>query len=542
MVEILLFQGREWVNATKELFKLPANLVVDTDKWDRRLKHIHITLSAPDCRITKFDDITRLEPSPRARKGIYVVKTVWDIAMRKCETQGPLPRRRPRRASRQAAVAQPAPEAISDSGNSVVQDRASAPGQEAAVEGPSNETDDGSDINDESDTEAGAQDNSGTKTLARITLEDGECFQHDGQRHEIKVYGERTMTGLYLDAREVAASIGMHFFNMPSTIAVEEVIVGGLGTKVLPWHSFLHLTFLKAATHPVANAISEWVSNTMFAVQFEGGSGVATQAEFSSRSQRYSLATYIGHLDSTDQVIYALDAFPAEALEAAYPGTVAPLVSGGDLRGRRITKIGCGKRDRVADVRCDLNRILPGHDPRPIFVMHVPSVTDKELEEMFEKPLHAEFSDVRIGHNGYPSILGPRNSNYTEMFVVDADLKELAHRIASSMVDRHTRELRRSAEERLDSAHKQLAELSEARMENKVKETKIHHLEAALEKSEVALKKGEVALEKSEVALEKSEAVNKKGEEECTRLRDTIAQLLPRKMSALKSAFTRVVS
>ena len=276
--------------------------------------------------------------------------------------------------------------------------------------------------------------------------------------------------------------------------------------------------FLKAGAHPVAHAVSVWVTSTMFAVQFEGGAGVATQGEFASRDKRYSPSTYIGHLSCSDLVLYAIDAFPAEELEAAYPGTVEALFPDGNLSDKRIVKMGCGRLDRIGAARTDLNKILPGHDPRPIFIVRVPAVTTQELGANFEKPLHEEFSDVRIGHNGRTPIPGPRNGSFTELFAMDADLKEMAQRLVTSWVDHHTRQLSYAAEKELGDVRKELAELTEMRMENRIKNAKIHHLEEALLKSKVDAQKGE---------------------DEVARLKDTIVQILPRKMSALKGVFAR---
>lgn len=505
MVEVTHFEGREWINATEEYFRLPPRFVLSTDKWERRLKHIHIAYARPDVRTTKRGNIAVEEEMPRVRKDVYVVKTVWDAAMRKCQEQGPHARRSARVvADPVAPVNTPDCEAEGDQ----PEDDGGAPDQAASE--------------DETDDATGA----GTLTLQRITLNHGEYFVHDGHRYDIKMYGERTADGLYLDARDVAACINMRFTNMPSSILVKDALVDGESILALPWFAFLHLAFLKAASHPVAKAIGTWVSDTMFMVQYEGGVGVATQAEFASRRCRYSLETYIGHLDAGDQIIYAIDALPAGALESAYPGTVAPLVADRDLASKRIIKMGCGKRERIGAVRADLNKILPGHDPRPIFVVRVPSVSDRELEDNFEKALHMEFADVRIGCDGRASIPGPRHDAYTELFLIDADMKELAHRKASSLVDRHIRVLSEASDKVLRDTRSELSELVEVRMDNRVKETKIQHLETALGKSETALEKSETALRKSD--------------EECMRLKDTIAQLLPRKMSALKSAFSRL--
>ena len=498
MEDVTVFDGREWVNATRRYYELAPHLVLETDRWDRRLKHIHIPLCAPDCRQTKVGNIAELETQPRVRKAVYVLKSVWDAAMEKCAREGP--RRTTTRRPTESDAGERAP-----------------PAQDPETDPEPSQTGDDEPRAAEEEPHHDSS-RADIAILPRISLDASERFVYDGRRYDVQVYGERTFSGLFLDARDVSAAIGMRFCDMPDAVVVEEYLVDDVPKRVLSWHQFLHLTFLKAASHPVANAISVWVSSTMFTVQYGGGESIVKQSEFASRHARYSLATYAGHLEGGDMIIYAIDAFPAASLEDAYPGTVAPLVPDGKYIDKRVVKIGCGRRDRIGPVRSDLNNILPGHDPRPIFVLRVPSVTDQELEDKFEKVMHAEFSDVRIGCNGRPKIPGPRHDAYTELFVVDLELKELAQRLAYSLVDRHMRRLNGETEKHLETVRKELTGMGELRMELRVEKAKNEHLGTALEKSDAALTKSE---------------------DECARLRETITQLLPRKMSALKSAFSR---
>lgn len=486
MSDVIEFEGRQWIDAQFEYFKLPASLQISDNKWDRRLRALGIRSVLPDVRTCERGNIATLMEEGRAFKSKFVAKSVWDAA--------------------------------------IAQALASVLDTPRDLEPPVGE---GQELSDESvRVEEQQEENPRIRSLARIDLDDAEHLYHNGQNLNIKAYGERTMDGLFLDARDVCNAIGTRLEDAPNAVTVDQAIIAGKTTSVLLWDDFCTLAVLKAHGHPVAAAIKKWIVSTVFSVQFQGGAGALPQAAsegivFASRKQRYSPATYTNHLDAKDLIVYAIDAFPAEALEAAYPGTVTPLVGNNfsDLSGRRIVKIGCGRRDRVADVRSELNRVLPGHDPRPMFILHVPFIdTDADLKNGFEEPLHVEFSDVRIGHDGRRDIPGPRNCKYTELFVLDMELKEVAFRTAMSLVDRHVRAASADAAKEIGEARQTAHDLAQANMEIRVKDTESHHLRAALQKCELALKKSE---------------------EECGRLRDTITNVLPRKMSALKSAFMR---
>lgn len=489
MADVITFQNQEWIDAQVEYFKLPLALQINDNKWDRRLKALKIRCVLPDVRTTERGNIANLRETGREFKSKYILKSVWDRAVA-------------------AAIA------------SLPHERNGDGAEEDVVEGHGVE--DGEDTGQE-DAEQGAenmeserdQDDNPRRTLHELTLTATEHLYYNDQALGIRVYGERTVDGLFLHATDVCNAIGTLLHNMPDMVHVEKVVVDGVVLPTLSWDDFCTLAVLKAHKHPIAAAIKKWIIHTLFAVQFQTGVDATQQSEFASRGRRFSFNEYTSHLNPDDFVIYAIDAFPAEAFEATYPGTVTPLLGEENLTGRRIVKLGCGKPMRISGTRCDLNRILPGHDPRPIFIMKVPCVSStEELKTKFETPLHAEFADMRIGHEGRVNVPGPRNTSYTELFVLDTGLKELAERTASKLVNHHIQAMSDRSTMLLSEANQRLNELEQRRVESKVLETEVRHLQIALEKSE----------------------------DECVRLRDAIAQVLPRKMSALKAAFARVTS
>lgn len=460
---IAIFEGREWVDATVAYPQLPQELQISDHKWDRRLRALGIKPVLPDVRSTEKGNIRCEISSGRAQKSKYVVKSLWD------------------------AKVLAAQERLEDTDSS-----------QHIHEAP---------INDAPDD---APDDGPSLTLPSIEFAESERFVHDGQQLRIRAYGERTVKGLFLDARDVSDAIGVRFDHNPDQVAigVAHVIGQEVPVPTLTWENFILLVFLKARCHPAAAGIKDWVTNTVFAVQFEGGAGTTQQAAYASRNVRYSCATYTADLRQDDKIIYVFDAFPACALEEKYPGCVAPLVDRTDsLIGYRVIKIGIGRRDRIQVTRNELNKILPGHDPRPIIVLKVHGVSDTELKNNFESPVFDEFPDFRIGHGGKPSIPGPRNGQYTELVVADPDTKEQVVRRIVNMVDNHHENLRAHTTAALRAAEKAMDQVD-------LKDARIAHLEAALNARE----------------------------DECTRLETTMAQILPRKMSCLRSMLSRVQS
>ena len=520
MADTVLFGGREWVDATIEYFKLPPSLQISDNKWDRRLRALGIRYILPDVRSTARGNIADLVNGGRAQKSKYVVKSVWDAAVAQAH----------RRMDEEAQSNQndqadgDATRTVNNGDNQglVAMSLATASEPQALANFPTPDASTGPRQPQIQDDVA--------RSVVPIPLTHNECFHHNGQRMNIRVYGERTVDGLLLNARDVCESIGFRYQDMPDRIPVETVDVCGSLTQTVSWEAFIFLVFLKADGHIVANEIKRWIVDTVFAVQFQGGAHVASQAEYASRTSRFSSATYTGALSRDDFIIYAIDAFSAQALEDKYPGAVVA-IAGDRIDTSRIIKIGIGKRERVQATRSDLNQILPGHDPRPILVLKVRGVADTdELKVLFEDAIFEEFADHRIGHDGRMSVMGPRNRNYTEMVVVDPDTKEQIVRRMVSMVDDHHEKLWERTKEEVRNAQAESHVAIELKMQLQLKDADMR----TKDMENTALK------EKCKASDERCKASDercKASDERCKKLETTLTQVLPRKLSVLKHMF-----
>ena len=511
MADIVIFEGREWIDARIEYPKLPVHLRTDDNKWDRKLRALGIRSMLPDVRTTERNNIANLMEEGRAPKSKYIVKTVWESAI----------------ASAVAATGTEedvAPTHTSeDVGGRVGSEDASITQQQSAENADANAG--------EGNDRVVAQENQQPLAMEQIILTDAEKLRYNGQELEIKAFGERTVEKLRLDFRDSCNAIGIYGNNIPDTIAIETVAVHGVHIRVLTWDDFCHLTFVKARGHPVAAAIKTWIVHTVFAVQYQSGIGATQQASFASRDCKYATETYVGHLDDDDKILYAFDFCAAEDLEKEYPGTVSA-ITGPDREGKRVVKIGCGRRGRIKSVRNELNHILAGQDPRPFAIQRVMGVTDAELQSV-EKAVHEEFSDARIGHEERLAIRGPGNTNYTELFVLDLNDKERVVREIVRVTEQQTRKKMADAEAALTMAAEFEEKYKEARTQNLLQDAKIHAQQDKIQ----ALQDKNQSLK---TVNENQKADLDARENECKRLETTMAQILPRKMSVLKSMLSRV--
>ena len=491
MARVVSYDEREWVDAVVEYPLLPACVQTNADKWDRRLKALGIAYTLPDCRSTRKGDITQIEEG-RTRKSVYVVKTLWDSAVaRKTAVSTAL-------SELAQTEGRNSPQVICDGGATSGSRNHSAQMQEVcatAIEEASSSPAIMSVIESESDQTPTHM------TMTPIDVVDKEKFVHDGQRIHIRIYGERTAHGLFLNAGDVALGIKMREDNMPKGIELVKAKVHGNDIQVLPWYAFLHLAFLKSHKYPVAREISQWVSDTMFSVQYDGGVGALPQAAFASRRHAFRPDTYIE--DTDHKIIYAIDFCAAADLEQAMPGTVALLVPQDRIiHDFRCVKIGCGTKQRLSNVRCDLRKILPSSDPRPIMCERIPHVCSLQLKDEFEEPLHTEFADQRIGHEGRPG-LKLRNENYTEIFVLDADMKETLIRKATRIAHKHNTSLLEKAELDASQARQKLAELTEMQIELRIKDTSIQHMTATIDRLENTVRKADAENEHLKLSISK---------------------------------------
>jgi hypothetical protein len=494
------YNDQEWIDAVVEYPRLPDSITISVERWDRKLRHMGITQVLPECRATKRNDITILDDS-RARKSIYIVKAVWDAAVaRKMAIVDA-------NAVHEASVTNVLKtDTFMDNGHD--SDQESDASQDVFVTDHSGGVDAATASTSTPDKDA----QNDPTTLEPVEISDNECFVFNDQRMHIKVYGERTAEGLYLDAHDVATAMNFREDNMPTSIKVMHVKINGSPrVRILPWFAFLHLAFLKRDSYPAARAISTWVSKTMFNIQYEKGLTAVPQATFASRNRPFRPGTYLEDTDT--KIVYGIDFCSASDLEDAYPGTVLPLIPAGrsihDFRG---TKLGCGKKDRLSSVRSNLKQILPGCDPRPFMTERIPHVTDNELQTAFEAPLHDEYSDQRVGYEAHQLQIKRNGEKYTEVFILDIDMKEDVCRKANRMAYLHQDALRLKASTEASEAQASLAGLAEARMECRIKDTQISCLETSLQKSETSLQKRD-----REIDL----------------LKQSIARLMPKKMASV---------
>jgi hypothetical protein len=104
------------------------------------------------------------------------------------------------------------------------------------------------------------------------------------------------------------------------------------------------------------------------------------------------------------------------------------------------------------------------------------------------------------------------------MLVVTAEVKDQLCRRIIGLVDQHHEKLHEDANQELLRARNELKEVFDLKMRLQAMELKHTHIQSALRSSETALARSEA---------------------ECARLEATIVQILPRKLSVMKSMLKR---
>lgn len=354
MVETADFEGQEYVHANVEYPKLPSCIRVETDRWPKRLASIGISFMLPDCRSCKFGDIMT-EETRNVRKSVYVLKSLWDARVRR---------------------------AIDETGVKANPEQQSKDSEESGV----------GDLDQQTQHTA--------LNMDEIHLNENEAFYFNKQKMLIKAYGERSHEKLFLDLKDVAMALGFKATDLPASIEESVVVlkVDNVCTQALPFFSFMHLTFIKKHKYPVAAAIADWITSTIFTVQFTKGQCTIQQRFFADRTADFQSRNYGMHgemreglyVDEICSAWHAAQLFP-EQIAAAIP------------HGRNISEFtlcspGESKdfRRRTYEHRTDFAKLFPGSDVRPVDFVDMPQSTTKERKDAEKIAFSDEFQHLRV--------------------------------------------------------------------------------------------------------------------------------------------------
>ena len=319
-METVTFDGQVFVRASTAYFDLPEELQIEADRWPRRLDSLRIKSTLPNVRSCKINDITTLEARP-VRKSIYVLKTLWDAAVERARREGLVhvgPRGRP--STTTSFIQLPASVMPANGVESAHADASEDTGSPSNARG-GEEADTGAPTS----AQAPREDNmSAPIPSRRIPVHPDQVFTFEGQAMQIDLYGWSAHDKLLMNFNQVAAAIGFRTGDAPELISkllvrlqVDDEII-----LALPFYGFIHLTYLKKEKYPVANHICEWMTQTLFSIQYEGGRNAAPQNRFSDRDKDYSAMDY-GINGDARQGIYIEGVCSAEYAAQCFPEAIA---------------------------------------------------------------------------------------------------------------------------------------------------------------------------------------------------------------------------
>lgn len=356
---ITLYDGKQWVDAAREWKHMPAAFRRRRLNWHARLGNLGISIAA--CRVTALGDITRLAESRKGgSKSVFVPSSLWT-----------------RMRERLPYIAQHA--SVDDD------DGAGADG-------------DGDDADIRQKVE---------HPLALVRLSADEAFYHDGVALRIDLYGERSRDGMYADHSDLVKVLGIKQISHCTSVETFDArTTDGRDLVVVDYRGMVTMWAVYAQKSSVASALMDWVTDTIFCVQY-GTAEPVGQAEYEAmtlvdRSTRYRAADWGINGDTPSQGLYVDEVCSGEYARGTWPDQVDAamhaLPDGTRLGEVCVVKIGFStdKMTRTQDLRCEMRKAFgPEADLRIVSFCRCPGATEDELKPL-ETAVLGEFDAYRL--------------------------------------------------------------------------------------------------------------------------------------------------
>jgi hypothetical protein len=282
--------------------------------------------------------------------------------------------------------------------------------------------------------------NTDALVLAPIAMQQEEGFRLNDQPLQVRAYGERHPSEFYLDYQDVKAALGVNtYHDLPTHIEIQSAVVGGSSVQVLAFEELVSAICFYKRSSPVAKALMDWINKLLYAASYgtapvRAAMEEAVDAQFCvvSRHSRYLTIDYFND-GGKYAVNYMIEAFTFLEFAAVYPQIAwGSIPEGADPKAYIVIKYGCGKKGsrRLIEVRQDLRAILPGCDPRPMYIERFPGATLEDVTA-YEDEWKTEFEEFNI-----KGIKKADGGAYTELFVMDRPTVEKARLHMVSISDR----------------------------------------------------------------------------------------------------------
>lgn len=325
--------------------------------------------------------------------------------------------------------------------------------------------------------------------LRRIQLDTDERFVFCGQKLDIAAYGERSPDEFYLGVDDIRRTLNILPNNaLPASIVVTKICIQDDGVArtidALSWGEFMATIAAYRHKTDVAAHLFHWACSVLYAAA-HGAPDVRETMRDAVNAQFTSRPLGIGWQDDVAEhrgrpVNYLIEVCSFESFAIAHPEAArvfqASLPAGADLKQYVVVKYGAGVDGarRMRQVYRELVKIVPGCTPYTVDTAHFPGAS-QEIVEGHERDWKAAFEEFNL--KGVP---GPRGA-YTELFVLNHEMLELARRRMARLVVKHAADDRVELEEQVRAARVECAEERERARETHAKSA---ILECRLENAE----------------------------------------------------------
>jgi hypothetical protein len=367
------FEGVSWVDATHEWKNLPDGICDRRTNWHIRLGGVGISIAA--CRMTKVNNIASLtEARNGGTKSVYVPSTLWTAMVKRLRDGN----------------------GANNAKTSSARDGASSSTIRRRVDGE----------------------------LAEVVLEPGEEFRHDGVVLRIEMYGERTVAGMYADHSDLVKILGLKdLHNCPDVETFDARTTDGRDMSVVNFKGMVILWAVYARKSVVASALMDWVTDTVFCVQY-GVAEPVRQGEYDTlvladRSTRYSASQWALDGEKRSQGLYLDEVCSAELARERWPAQVdaalANLPEGTRLNDACVVKVGytIDKSNRMRAIRTAMHKAFGADaDTRIVSFSRCPGATAPDL-----RPLERNVLDAFDAYN-FEGVEAYVDQKQVELFLV----------------------------------------------------------------------------------------------------------------------------
>jgi hypothetical protein len=309
--------------------------------------------------------------------------------------------------------------------------------------------------------------NANALVLSLLSVQEEEGFKINDQPLRVRAYGERDPSQFYLNCRDFKEALGLRTDNdLPTHIETKSAMVGESSVQVLAFEELVGTICYYKRSSPVAKALMDWINKLLYTASYgtapvRAAMEEAIDAQFCavSRQSRYLTIDYFndGGKYATN---YMVEAFTFLEFAAVYPEIARGLLpEGADPKAYIVIKYGCGKKGsrRLVEIRRDLRAILPGCDPRPMFIERFPGATLEDVTA-YEDEWKIEFEDFNI-----KGIKKADGDAYTELFVMDQPTVEKARLQMTSISYRVNKERIKNANDAANEARRAVVAAEDVR-------------------------------------------------------------------------------